>query len=799
MQIKLSPKWVTVRLIIFGILAMSFLTAANAQSGKQLYDQVKAFSLTGGKAEVTSLQLKRDRVEILLTGTIYFAVPIDGKVTGAVFVGQGIFRAAVPSSDFEKANVKRLLGVDDKIESDFTTAAFKFSDESFEILGKNKTDGAAPAQAQTLASEINARILKETGANLSARITQSIMNKESPGFFFGSFDGGKLGQFSYIYDGQNRIPTTTFGLNAGERGIILKHDFALSGNDILMAFYSLTDYERGSAPYSDQNDLVDITNYDMSIDLRQPKKQLGLRAKVSMLSKIPDLRAISFSVGESLSERDNQRLKKQMRVTAARLGGVTAEAVQEDWEAGFTVFLPQGIKTDQPIEMELDLEGDFLRQPDGFPDCSYPLSNDTWYPRHGYLDRSTFNFTYLHAKKLKVASTGTRLSETPDAENKDLVTTKYSMTYPVALATFALGPFERHTDTIKWDNGDKPTPLEFNSLSGSQMAIKEDFILAELSNSVRYFQKLFGTYPYDSFGAVFHPFGFGQGFATMLTIPNADRSGPQTYKFIAHETAHQWWGNIVLWRSYRDQWLSEGFAEYSGILYAGIRENPKAALSIIDDKRQLLKLPPVTLVGVGKGRLVDVGPLILGHRLQTKKTIGAYSTLVYDKGALTLRMIHFLMTNPANGDGTAFFDMMKDFVNRYRNKVASTDDFRMVANEHFAKTPIAQKYQLTDLNWFFRQWVYNTELPSYKLTYKVQDQLDGSVIVTGTVTQENAGQDWFMPLPVIFKFGGGKSASGTVAVLGPSTPFTIKLPAKPESMELDPDKWILSEKTSTAK
>ena len=213
--------------------------------------------------------------------------------------------------------------------------------------------------------------------------------------------------------------------------------------------------------------------------------------------------------------------------------------------------------------------------------------------------------------------------------------------------------------------------------------------------------------------------------------------------------------------------------------------------------RRSLKEPPQTQVGPGKGKLVDVGPLILGQRLETKKTYGAYTTLVYNKGALVLRMIHFLMTNPSNGDGKPFFDMMKDFVERYRNKVASTDDFRMVANEHFAKTPIAMKYGLKDLNWFFRQWVYETSLPSYHLNYKIETQSDGSAIVTGTVDQENAPDGWFMPLPVVFKFGGDKAGFGTIAAHGPSNAFQIKLPTKPESMELDPQKWVLSEKTWT--
>ena len=87
---------------------------------------------------------------------------------------------------------------------------------------------------------------------------------------------------------------------------------------------------------------------------------------------------------------------------------------------------------------------------------------------------------------------------------------------------------------------------------------------------------MFGKYPYQTFGAAFHPYGFGQGFPSLLMIPPADQANKYTHAFIAHETAHQWWGNIVAWRSYRDQWLSEGFAEYSGLLYAGKRDQTKA-------------------------------------------------------------------------------------------------------------------------------------------------------------------------------------------------------------------------------
>ena len=140
-------------------------------------------------------------------------------------------------------------------------------------------------------------------------------------------------------------------------------------------------------------------------------------------------------------------------------------------------------------------EGDFMRQPEiaGTSDFSYPRATSDWYPRHGYLDRSTVDATFVHPKRFKIASVGMRQSEAPFGEEKDVMVTKYKMTEPIALTTFAIGPFQRFEDKVKWEGGDKEIPLEYNSVPGGILAIKESFMLAELSNSIRYFNQLFGA------------------------------------------------------------------------------------------------------------------------------------------------------------------------------------------------------------------------------------------------------------------------------------------------------------------
>lgn len=684
------------------------------------------------------------------------------------------------------------------IDSDFKTAVLRFTDNTFEEIAKGSSQNKSTNDlAQRLAREVDSRVLKETGANLSARLALSILNQEKPGFFFANFDGGKRGRFSFVLDYQNRLPVFNFDLNAGEKGLIYKYKSDDYENEIWTAFYGLEDYQKRSVTYSDVNDQIDISHYDMDVDLRQHRKAVRLRALVKSQVRFPNLRAICFRIGEDLGEFESWRLNKQLRLRQVKQGQTELAAAQEDWEGGLTIFLPTSMQAGQSLELELLLEGDFLYDSPLVEDSHYPRSTTSWHPRHGELDRATFDLTFHHPKRLRIASVGKRLSEEPDSQDKDLLETRYRMEHPVPLVTFALARFERHPETVKWEKGDPPIPLEFNSMPGSHVAIKEDFILAELSNSVRYFTLLFGKYPYPVFGAAFHPFGFGQGFPTLLMIPDADRASKFTYVFIAHETAHQWWGNMVAWRSYRDQWLSEGFAEYSGILYTGIREGTGARNDLLGRLRSSLKDPPMTETGPGKGRLVDVGPIILGRRLSTRKTRGAYQTLIYNKGALVLRMLHFLLSDPSSGDDRPFYDMMTDFVSRFRDQAASTDDFRRVANEHFAKSPVGKKYNLNNLDWFFSQWVHNAEMPSYEFAYSLQDQPDGKVLLTGTVTQKHVPEKWFMVLPLVMSFGGNQEARGTVHAYGPSTPIQIRLPARPRKVTLDPDHWIISENTST--
>ena len=743
-------------------------------------------------------------------GVFYLETPVLGRVRGAVFLGKGTFSAEAPPVEFELENVRRLLKAD-RVESDFQRAVLRFSDDTDSELGGRASQEAAHPEARRLAEKSASRLLKETGANIAARVASSVLNAEKPGFFCATFDKGRLGRFTFVLDPQGRVPSAVFGVNAGESGLIFAHHGELAGygvveappgNDIWMAFHALEDYSRGQFRNSDSYDLVAVRHYDMDIDVREGvKKKLALQARMEIECLADGVQAVPFRLNEGLGEARHQRLKRAMRVSSVQADGAEIPFAQEDWESGFTVFLSRPMARGQRFTLATVAAGDFLltgadvEHQRWDPTNYYPLVNTSWYPRCSDLARATYRLRF-HSKPYDlVAGPGIR----SESNGKREKITHYAQETPIAMVTFAGGEL-RYSE----QQGPNGVALEYYSLQhivpfplATIDTTDPRFILNDLANSIDYFNQLFGPYPYTVLRGVYQPRAFEQGCPTLLLLAQGVDEAVQHW-VVAHEASHQWWGDMVGWRSYRDQWLSEGFAEYSGALYTAARMNADAGKDLIKRMRRVLGTPPVGDVSVHKGRIAEIGPIILGHRLASSETRNAYQALIYEKGALVLRMLHFLLSDPQTGDDRPFFQMLTEFVERNKGQNATTDGFREVASSYFARSPIGRQCRLADLNWFFRQWVYEAYFPSYRMEYQLENQPGGGVILRGTLHQENAGEKWFMPLPVVMQFENGKIARSVIYAYGEQKDFALKLPAKPSAVQLDPDLWILSETTVAA-
>jgi aminopeptidase N len=307
----------------------------------------------------------------------------------------------------------------------------------------------------------------------------------------------------------------------------------------------------------------------------------------------------------------------------------------------------------------------------------------------------------------------------------------------------------------------------------------------DLINALRLFSYRFGTRPVNTLSASELSAWHGQSFPGFLhlgafTWMRTDRYGNQR-NFRAHEVAHQWWGTGVRYETYHDQWLSEGFATYSALMYVQTVEGNDRFIEKLEKYRKDIFTARKFLVGSAE----ENGPIALGYRTQSSKSAdNAYSLIIYRKGAIVLHMLRnlFLDLNSMNED--AFFDMMKEWYATYRGKDATTADFKR----------LTEKYVGVDMSWFFNQWVYGTDLPTYTFSYEIQPDANNTFKAVCTVLSEGVDSSFITDVPVQIQMSKDRSAYIRVAVSGQKTEFTIPgLTEKPQKITFNVFESILAE------
>ena len=284
------------------------------------------------------------------------------------------------------------------------------------------------------------------------------------------------------------------------------------------------------------------------------------------------------------------------------------------------------------------------------------------------------------------------------------------------------------------------------------------------------FAPLFGEYPFleEKYGMVEFPWGGGMEHQTLTSLGSSViGSSGTSQSIIAHELAHQWWGDLVTLRTWDDIWLNEGFASYSEVLFFERFANVNAGdlmRSSYDD-------------GKMSGRL---GGTVTAEDLDNPfDDTGA----VYTKGAWVLHMLRRLL-----GD-QGFFDALKDYRQRFAYGNASTSDFQQVCEDHYG----------AKLDWFFTQWVYATGRPSYKVSTDTRASDTGTgftlnVTIKQKQTQAIPGRSqsvYIMPLDVTIRYGGGQTEKHVVMNDARKQTFTFNLTRMPVDVSVDEDNWVL--------
>jgi len=399
----------------------------------------------------------------------------------------------------------------------------------------------------------------------------------------------------------------------------------------------------------------------------------------------------------------------------------------------------------------------------------YLKSSIYWYPRYDSRERAAFGLIFHTPAKYDLVSVGEFINK---VEKDDMLTTTWFCKNPTRNVSFNIGKFERHE--VKRDN--LPTVNVYISEYGHQkvssyfiqygiysMSDASEYIAQDISSSMELFTELFGSPPINSINVAEIPYLHGEAFPGLIhlswsTVIQTDFKG-QDEIFRAHEAAHQWWGVGLDFTSYHDQWLSEGLAHYSGLWYLQAAKNDNELFfDILNEwKNEILNVRDY-IIGSGQ----EAGPIWLGYRTSSSNTEGDYDLIIYKKGAWILHMLRAMLLDLNNMNEDRIKMMMRDFFNTYKNKYASTEDFKKIVDKHVGE----------DMSWFFNQYVYGTDIPLYKVAYKSEKTDDDKNKISIRIRQEEVPESFKMYVPVKLVLDNDKFGRFRIEVKGKEIIYT---------------------------
>ena len=744
------------------------------------YQQLRNLGLSAEAVVVNNVELKRDAATFhLRSGAVCFVAPVNGKVTGAVFTGEGNLVLDPPLKD-EKRSLKLLTKEDGFVEN-FNNLVLRFTDTTYDELKKAGNPASSGCNAGLLSDNKNAlRHNLQLKYNLDGRILQDVLSTE-PGGLFVAFIPGKK------YNSKEILTIDPHGASdvAPEEISFLTYDENKYG--IWAAFHYSSEYKNGTASGSQKNQVIHIEHQQLDTTIEKNAHLTG-KATTAFVSQVNGLRVVPF---------DLYRTLRVQSVTGA--GDQALSFIQEDKDndADFFVILPKALAAGEKYTITTSYSGKDAVSNEGSGNY-YPIARHNWYPNNvssGLGEYTSYDMDFRVPKGMKMTATGTLINESVDGNQN---VTVWKSEVPQTVAGFNFGRFKveeaklttpqytvqsyANEELPDWArsiqraasgddelslNGSHLTGFTLGSMNTTQLLKKA---LAEGQVSVQLYNNYFGPIPYKRLAISQQTAcNYGQAWPTLVWLPicsffdttvrhqlGIDRGDRGYWKSVtAHEVAHQWWGHQVGFNSYRDQWMSEGFAEASASLYIQlIEKNPKKFIEFWNDQRTML------LDRNKEGfRAIDVGPVTMGYRLNNSK-VGFNITreLIYPKGAYILHMVRMMMWDRRNGD-EKFKEMMQDFVKTYAGRAATTEDFKAMVEKHM--TPDMNAIGNGKMDWFFNEYVYGTALPSYKFTSSFDTDANGEVVFNFKIDQSGVDDNFRMLVPIYLEL-----ADGRVAFLG---------------------------------
>jgi hypothetical protein len=792
-------------LLFLAVSAAPSQSQAQSVDGAGVWNTLTSPSMDPTKSAVTeNVEIVRDRVHItLLNGSIQFVRPVNGVAFGAVFHGQG--RVAVDPPNPIEAQQLRLFTKQDKLEMTFTDATFNSTDGLVDDVAKQvKWKESGPAADDLYNQRQNTR--EDLGLAILPRLLQGILSidHKRTAFFFADLKTSAKSwvQFSYDALDPEEISVTHFVDLGGYRTLDTWMNFSAGGITGAQAWknpHSKDDFSiRGykiDASVSSNADLAASTT--MTID---PKLD-GQRALVFILDS--NLRVSSLKNGQGKPLTFFQAREDKDRT--------------QSYGNYLVVLLDEPLKVGSPQTLEYHYAGKRAIRKVG--NGNYFCESSGWYPERpdSFSARADFDITFHNPKNTILVATGEKTSDTLDGSTR---TSNWKSEIPLAVAGFAYGDYKIYNDKAgeiavdiyanrEPDDVMKQVQTYFESsaaegavgnLSPAGMAKTMGI---EMANTIRLFSNFYGPYPYKHLSVTSLPisYSYGQGWPGLIYLWSGSfLDGTQRHAilradgveftdfFRGHESSHQWWGHRVGWKSYHDQWLSEGFAEFSGNLYVQYRESVKEYVKRWKQEKELLKRPDV------KGHPVQsLGPIWMGGRIRSSETGGgSYQDLIYAKGGFVLHMLRMQLWDAHNADPDHLFkDMMKDYCKTFDNQAASTDDFKTIVDKHMTRNMDADGNHKMD--WFFDEYVYGTAVPQYNVHSSTSATADGKTILNMTVNRTGVPDNWKDVIPIYAHQGDKTTKLGTILIRKSTETINITIPEKVDRVTVNDYEDLLAD------
>jgi hypothetical protein len=778
------------------IIFLTIAATASAQDATSIWNSLSQPAPDAAKsASVNNVVLTRDRIRITLTdGVIQFMQPAGGVVFGAAFRGHGHLQVSVPNG--REAQQLFLFTKQDGLDLEFTDATFSFTDGTFDEVARQVhwSSSAAPELADLYQKKQHER--EDLAAGIVPRLFQGVFSAN-----------------------REHTPYLAADVKTADRSWVLATFDALQPEEITVGQW--TDWDRfkgfntwlrfpaggraSSDAYRDPLTKNIFLVHAYQIDAKVTGgAELSAAAKVKIEQHASGERVLPFVLDSNL------RVDSVQDEKGGAIPFIQARE-QKDRPRSFgdylLLVLPQATVAGQSQTLEFRYAGKRVVEKVG--NGNYFCESFGWYPTldNSFATRADFEMTFRIPKKYTLVATANKESESNDGG--ETVST-WKTDVPIAVAGFAFGDYK----IIKEKVGAIDLEIYANRqaddfMSAIQMmtvtpigqltpAAMAKPMTTEIANMLRVDQIFFGPYPYKRLAVTNIPYSYGQGWPMLLYlsalsfldstqrhflgIPDNIRL---TDFFRAHETSHQWWGHRVSWKSYHDQWLSEGFAQFSGNLYVQYRENMNEYLKRVrQDKQELLEANQYG------HRYDSLGPVWMGERLSSSLAPAGYNVVVYDKGGLILHMLRMMLFDSQSQDPEQNFKaMMQDFCQTYDNKAASTEDFKAIVEKYMIRSMDLDGNQ--KMNWFFNQYVYGTGIPQYNFAYSMSENA-GKWQVSGTVSQSGVPEGWKDSLPVSMRFQGRSVRLGSLIVKGKVSPFQFILPVKPDKIMIDENEDTLA-------